>query len=130
MAVIFLEQIEVAGLWTKLHVFASDVDAEAITAARDGACSPTIEEVVPPKRLARFFVRKDARWRASTDLSAAIVFAVQDLLADPPSSRLDMVSCRNLLICLRPDAQARVIEAFHFTVRNGEYCCLDRRRLQ
>ncbi len=119
LAMLFVEQIEAAGRPIKLQVFASDVDAEAITAARDGAYASAIEEVVSPERLARFFERENAGWRAAPDLRATIVFTVQDLLADPPFSHLDMVSCRNLLIYLRPDAQARVIEAFHFALRDG-----------
>ncbi len=99
-----------AGRPIKLQVFASDVDAEAIAAARDGAYPAAIEACVSPARLARFFVREDAGWRAAADLRATIVFTVQDILADPPFSRLDMVSCRNLLIYLRPDAQARVLD--------------------
>ncbi len=119
LAILLLEQIEAAERPIKLQVFASDVDAEAITAARDGAYPAAIEEVVSPERLARFFVRESAGWRATPDLRAAIVFTVQDVLADPPFSHLDMVSCRNLLIYLRPDAQARVIDAFHFALRDG-----------
>ncbi len=119
LAMLFLEQIEAAGRPIKLQVFASDVDAEAIKAARDGAYPAVIEAVVSPQRLARFFVREDAGWRAAPDLRAAIVFTVQDLLADPPFSRLDMVSCRNLLIYLRPDAQARLTQSFHFALREG-----------
>jgi two-component system CheB/CheR fusion protein len=119
LAMLFLEQIEAAERPIKLQVFASDVDAEAIRVARDGAYPSTIAEFLSPERLARFFVREDAGWRASPDLRAAIVFTVQDVLADPPFAHLDMVSCRNLLIYLRPDAQARVIEAFHFALRDG-----------
>jgi two-component system CheB/CheR fusion protein len=119
LAMLFLEQIEASGRAVKLQVFASDVDAEAIAAARDGAYPAAIEDSVAPARLARFFVREDAAWRAAPDLRAAIVFTIQDVLADPPFSRLDMVSCRNLLIYLRPDAQARVLAAFHFALRDG-----------
>ena len=119
LAMLFLEEIEASSRQIKLQVFASDVDAEAITAARDGAYPVAIETAVSPDRLARFFVREDAGWRAAPHLRAAIVFTVQDVLADPPFSRLDMVSCRNLLIYLRPDAQARVIDAFHFALRDG-----------
>ena len=119
LAMLFLEKIEAAERPIKLQVFASDVDAEAITVAREGAYPSAIEGVVSPERLSRFFVREDAGWRAAPDLRAAIVFTVQDVLADPPFSRLEMVSCRNLLIYLRPDAQARVIEAFHFALRDG-----------
>ena len=119
LAMLFLERIEALSSRIKLQVFASDVDAEAITAARDGAYPVAIETVVSPERLARFFVREDTGWRAAPDLRAAIVFTVQDVLADPPFSRLDMVSCRNLLIYLRPDAQARATDAFHFALRAG-----------
>ncbi|WP_254066569.1 chemotaxis protein CheB [Acidisoma sp. S159] len=119
LAMLFLEKIEAAERRIKLQVFASDVDAEAIAVAREGAYPSVIKEVVSPERLSRFFVREDAGWRAASNLRAAIVFTVQDVLADPPFSRLDMVSCRNLLIYLRPDAQARVIEAFHFALRDG-----------
>ena len=119
LAMLFLEQIEAAGRQIKLQVFASDVDAEAITLARDGTYPAATLEALSPARLARFFVREDSGWRAAPDLRGAIVFTVQDVLADPPFSRLDMVSCRNLLIYLRPDAQARAIEAFHFALRDG-----------
>jgi len=118
LAMLFLEQIEAAARPVKLQVFASDVDAEAIAMARDSAYPATIEDSVTPARLARFFMREGTGWRATPDLRAAIVFTVQDVLADPPFSRLDMVSCRNLLIYLRPDAQARVLEAFHFALRD------------
>jgi two-component system CheB/CheR fusion protein len=74
---------------------------------------------VQQSRLARFFVREGEEWRAAPVLRGVIVFTVHDVLADPPFSRLDMVSCRNLLIYLRADAQARVHEAFHFALRDG-----------
>ncbi len=119
LAILFLEQIEATGSPVRLQVFASDVDAEAVAAARDGAYPASTEDSVTPARLARFFVREEPGWRATPSLRSAIVFAVQDVLADPPFSRLDMVSCRNLLIYLRADAQARVLERFHFALRDG-----------
>ena len=72
-----------------------------------------------PARLARFFSKEDHNYRVLPELRAAVVFTVQDVLADPPFSRLDLVSCRNLLIYLRPDAQAKVISLFHFALREG-----------
>ena len=72
-----------------------------------------------PARLARFFSKEDHSYRVSPELRAAVVFTVQDVLADPPFSRLDLVSCRNLLIYLRPEAQAKVISLFHFALREG-----------
>ena len=72
-----------------------------------------------PARLARFFSKEDHNYRILPELRAAVVFTVQDVLADPPFSRLDLVSCRNLLIYLRPEAQAKVISLFHFALREG-----------
>ncbi len=103
----------------KLQVFASDVDADAIAAARDGVYPDTIASQISAERLARFFVKEDHGYRVSPELRAAVVFTVQDVLADPPFSRLDMISCRNLLIYLGPEAQAKVIALFHFALREG-----------
>ncbi len=72
-----------------------------------------------PARLARFFTKEDHGYRILPELRAAVVFTVQDVLADPPFSRLDLVSCRNLLIYLRPEAQAKIVSLFHFALRPG-----------
>ena len=103
----------------KLQVFASDVDPDAIARAREGLYPRTIEADVSPARLDRFFSKEDQNYRVLPELRAAVVFTVQDVLADPPFSRLDLVSCRNLLIYLRPEAQAKVISLFHFALREG-----------
>ena len=119
LAMLFREAIVAAKLNTKLQVFASDVDADAVTHARDGFYPEAIEADVSPARLERFFSREDHGYRVSDELRAAVVFTVQDVLADPPFSRLDLVSCRNLLIYLAPEAQAKIISLFHFALREG-----------
>jgi two-component system CheB/CheR fusion protein len=119
LTMLFREQIAAARPGVKLQVFASDIDPDAIASAREGFYPTAIEADVPPARLARFFSKEDHGYRVSPDLRAAVVFTVQDVLADPPFSRLDMVSCRNLLIYLRPEAQARAVSAFHFALRQG-----------
>ncbi|MEO7065670.1 MAG: chemotaxis protein CheB [Rhodanobacter sp.] len=101
----------------KLQVFASDVDADAVTSARDGLYPETIEAEVSAKRLARFFSKDEHGYRVLPDLRGAVVFTVQDVLSDPPFSRLDMVSCRNLLIYLGAKAQAKAIALFHFALK-------------
>ena len=103
----------------KMQVFASDVDADAIATARDGLYPDTIEASVSTDRLDRFFIREPHGYRIKPDLRAGVVFTVQDLLVDPPFSRLDFVSCRNLLIYLLPEAQAKVLRLFHFALRPG-----------
>jgi two-component system, chemotaxis family, CheB/CheR fusion protein len=119
LAMIFREQIAATKRNIKLQVFASDVDPDAVASAREGLYPGTIEADVSPERLARFFAKEDRGYRVLPELRAAVVFTVQDVLADPPFSRLDLVSCRNLLIYLLPEAQAKVISLFHFALREG-----------
>ncbi|MGO9758785.1 MAG: chemotaxis protein CheB [Roseiarcus sp.] len=119
LAMLFREQISAGKRDVKLQVLASDIDPDAVASAREGLYPPTIEADVSPARLARFFSKEGHNYRVSPDLRAAVVFTVQDVLADPPFSRLDFISCRNLLIYLRPEAQAKVVSLFHFALREG-----------
>ncbi len=119
LAMLFLEEIKAQNRAIKLQVFASDVDADAVVDAREGFYPETIEADISAARLARFFAKEDHGYRVMPDLRAVVVFTVQDVLADPPFSRLDLVSCRNLLIYLLPEAQAKVISLFHFALREG-----------
>ncbi|MFL6692284.1 MAG: CheR family methyltransferase, partial [Ramlibacter sp.] len=103
-----------------LQVFATDLDEEAISAAREGLYPFAIEADVSEERLRRFFVREHRGWRVRRELRESVLFAVHDVLKDSPFSRLDLVSCRNLLIYLNRDAQQRAMETFNFgLVRQG-----------
>lgn len=119
LTMLFREAISAAKSNVKLQVFASDIDADAVASAREGFYPEAIEAEVSPDRLARFFLKEDHGYRVAPELRASVIFTVQDVLADPPFARLDLVSCRNLLIYLRPEAQARVLSAFHFALREG-----------
>ena len=119
LTMLFREAIAEARSSVKLQVFASDVDPDAVAEARNGLYPETIAADVSPERLARFFTKEDNKYRVSPELRGSVVFTVQDVLADAPFSRLDMVSCRNLLIYLRAEAQAKVISIFHFALREG-----------
>ena len=117
LVMLFREAITAAKLNVKLQVFASDVDPDAVAAAREGLYPEAITADVSSARLSRFFAKEKHGYRVSPELRSVVVFAVQDVLADPPFSRLDLVSCRNLLIYLRPEAQAKIISLFHFALR-------------
>ncbi len=119
LVMLFREAASAAKMELKLHVFASDTDAEAVAAARDGLYPETIVSDVSAARLARFFSRESGGWRVSPELRSAVVFTVQDVLGDPPFSRIDLISCRNLLIYLRPEAQAKVHALFDYALRDG-----------
>jgi len=119
LAMLFQEQIAAARSDVRLQVFASDVDPDAIARAREGQYSQSIEAEVSPMRLARFFSKDEHGYKIVQELRAQVIFTVQDVLTDPPFSRIDLVSCRNLLIYLRPEAQVKVISLFHFALREG-----------
>ncbi|NKC33590.1 chemotaxis protein CheB [Falsiroseomonas selenitidurans] len=119
IAMLFREAISAAGSDIRLQIFASDKDADAVATARQAHYPLSIETAVSAARLARFFTREETDWQVNSDLRSLVVFTVQDVLADPPFSRLDFVSCRNLLIYLKPQAQARVAALFRFALRPG-----------
>ena len=119
LAMLFREQIDASKRDVKLQIFASDVDPDAVATAREGLYPDSVEADVPPERLARFFSKEDRFYRISAELRSSVVFTVHDVLADPPFARLDFVSCRNLLIYLLPEAQAKVISIIHFALREG-----------
>ena len=102
-----------------LQIFATDIDENAIADAREGIYPLTIEADVSQERLRRFFSNYSGGYRVKKDIREMVLFAPHDVLRDPPFSRLDLITCRNLLIYLKPDAQHRVLDIFHFALRPG-----------
>jgi len=117
LAILLREALSAAKRNVKLQIFASDIDPDAVATAREGYYPASIAADVGAERLERFFTEESSGYRILPDLRAQVVFAVQDVLIDPPFARLDMVSCRNLLIYLQPKAQATVISLFHFALK-------------
>ena len=100
----------------ELQVFATDLSPEAIATARAGVYPPNIVADVSPERLARFFVPTDRGYRISEALRERVIFAQQNAVMDPPFPRLDLVSCRNLLIYLMPELQMRLLRLLHYSL--------------
>ena len=118
-------QVEKSGGKTNFQIFATDADFAALATARTG--SYPAEEIganVSAERLKRFFSRKDGRYQVIKNIRERIVFAAQNLTADPPFSRLDLISCRNLLIYLDQEVQRKIIALFHFALREGGFLFL------
>lgn len=107
-----------------IQIFATDLDEEAIQAARDGTYPETIAADVSRERLRRYFQEVHGRYRVRKEVREQVLFAVHDLLRDSPFSRLDLISCRNLLIYLKAEAQQRVLDIFHFALRPGGFLLL------
>jgi two-component system CheB/CheR fusion protein len=107
--ILLMEQLEVEHKNCPIQVFATDLDEEALDVARTGIYPESIAADVSPERLARFFVRSDElTFQVNKVVREAAVFAAQNPINDPPFSKLDLVSCRNLLIYLEPDVQKKV----------------------
>lgn len=124
LAMVAIERMEAAGREPNLQVFATDVDREALDVARAGIYPAGIVADLEPQRLERFFSRRDDGWQVGKALREKVVFAPQNLLADPPFSRMDLVSCRNVLIYLEPQLQRQVLKVFHFAIRDGGFLVL------
>lgn len=125
IAILFLEQFAAAKQPASLQIFATDIDDESLDVARAGLYPGSIAGDVSSERLQRFFVRtNNHRYQASQSLREAITFAPQNLVGDAPFSKLDLIACRNVLIYLEPDVQAKVIALFHFALLDGGYLVL------
>jgi two-component system CheB/CheR fusion protein len=102
-----------------LKVFATDLDKDAIDKARSGVYTENIAADVSPERLDRFFVKLEHGCRVATEIREMVVFAPQSLIMDPPFTKLDFLSCRNLMIYLAAEMQEKLIPLFHYSLRPG-----------
>ena len=100
-----------------MQIFGSDVDDEAIDAARAGIYPPSIAEEVSAERLDRYFQRVTKGYQVCQSIRDRCIFALQDLIRDPPFSRIDLLSCRNLLIYLQSPLQQKVLQLFHYALQ-------------
>lgn len=116
LAILFLEVKAAAASDVKIQVFASDLEEDAIATAREGFYPAAISTTITPDLLARYFIPEDGGYRVIQTLREMVVFTVHDILSDPPFSKLDLISCRNLLIYLSAAAQSKVIARFHFAL--------------
>lgn len=100
----------------KTQVFATDIDAAAIDTARRGIYSANALEGVSPERLDRFFIRTGEGYQVKADIRDAVVFAQHNIISDPPFIKLDLISCRNMLIYFSPELQKNLIPIFHYAL--------------
>ena len=102
-----------------LQIFATDLDRDAIEKARAGVYLANIAADVSPERLGRFFVQVDRGYQVSKPIRETVFFAPQNVIMDPPFTKLDLVSCRNLLIYLMPELQKKLLPLFHYSLNPG-----------
>ncbi len=119
LAMLLAEESERARKPLDIKVFATDTAERTLANARGGVYPGGIEAEISPQRLERFFQKEDAVYRVRQELRQSVIFAPQNILQDPPFSRLDIATCRNLLIYLEPSVQTRLLTVLHFGLRQG-----------
>jgi two-component system CheB/CheR fusion protein len=119
LAMVLRECMDEARHQYKVLIYSTDIDEDAIAAARSGTYPPNISIDISPERLRRFFTKVENGFRIKKEIREMVVFAVQDVIKDPPFTRLDLLSCRNLLIYFEPELQNRLIPAFHYALNPG-----------
>ena len=126
IAISFLETLEETNQPRTLQIFATDLNEAQLNKARRGLYPKSLAEDMnmSPSRLRRFFEEEDEGYRVSKQLRSMVVFARQNLTADPPFSRMDIISCRNLLIYLEPSLQKKSLPTFHYALKPGGFLIL------
>jgi two-component system, chemotaxis family, CheB/CheR fusion protein len=124
IAVLLREHMDKVRAVPKVQIFATDIDDNALVVARTGRYPGPLLENVSRQRLKRFFTGDDVSYSVNKDLRDMCIFSAHSVIKDPPFSRIDLISCRNLLIYFGADYQSRVIPVFHFALRPRGYLFL------
>jgi len=124
LAILLREHIDTLRVAPKVQLFATDIDENALLVARTGRYPEPLLENVSKQRLKRFFSGDDVSYSVNKDIRDLCIFSAHSVIKDPPFSRIDLISCRNLLIYFGTDFQARVFPVFHFALRPSGYLFL------
>ncbi len=109
---------------TKVLIYATDIDKDAISFARQGLYPANIAADVSTERLQRFFIKEESYHRIRKEIREMVVFAPQNIITDPPFTKLDLLCCRNLLIYLTPELQKKLLPLFHYSLNPGSFLFL------
>ena len=124
LAILMQELMEETGRKLEIKIFATDIDTQAIERASKGVFPESISEDITPERLAKYFTEKKDQYHISKEIRKMIIFAPHNMFSDPPFGKLDLISCRNVLIYFQPVLQKAVFAIFHTALKNGGYLFL------
>ena len=124
MGMLLLDQLALAQKSCRVQIFATDIDEGALEVARQAIYPESVSADLSHERVDRFFTQLESTYQVNKPLREAVVFAVQNLITDAPFSKLDLISCRNVLIYLEPEVQKKIISLLHFALNPGGYLFL------
>ena len=124
IAILFQEVMEELEVQRDVKIFATDVDSRAIETAGKGVFSENITEDVTPERLAKYFYRQNDQYHIDKGIRRMIIFATHNMFADPPFGKLDLISCRNVMIYFQPVMRRGLFAIFHSALKNGGFLFL------
>jgi two-component system CheB/CheR fusion protein len=126
LAIVFKETLEKVNPYAgiSLQIFATDLDNEAIESARKGVFPENIATDISPKRLSRFFLKTDEGYRINTEIREMVVFAKHNIILHPPFTKIDIITCRNLLIYMDAELQKKLLGLFYYSLNNDGYMVL------
>jgi two-component system CheB/CheR fusion protein len=124
IAILMREHMDTLSALPRVQIFATDIDQHALSVARAARYPEALLDTVTPERRKRFFIPDGGSYVVSKDVRDLCIFSPHSVIRDPPFSRIDLVSCRNLLIYFGPDAQDQVIPIFHNSLKPGGYLFL------
>ena len=124
LSMLFRAEATLQNAARKTQIFASDIDERAISIARRGCYPESIVTDVPVAHLRQYFSREGAHFQVKKEIRDSVLFAVHNILRDPPFSKLQLITCRNLLIYLDRRAQREVLQTFHFALQPGGFLFL------
>ena len=124
LAMLLVEAATRQNIAPHFQIFASDLDERSVAHAREGVYPSAIEADVSPERLERFFTREGDHYHIKNEIRDRVLFTNHNILRDPPFSHQDLIVCRNLLIYLQRDVQAKVFDIFHYALNPDGYVFL------
>ena len=119
VAIIISELMEEEGIHREVHIFATDIDEQAIRTARAGAYSATDVSDMSGELVKKHFTLKNEIYKINKNIRDMIIFSRHDVVRDPPFTKLDLITCRNLLIYFNASLQTRILPMFHYALKSG-----------
>ncbi|MFP4527214.1 MAG: chemotaxis protein CheB [Candidatus Kapaibacterium sp.] len=124
LAIMFREHMDKINSYYDIKIFATDIDRDSIEYASAGVYPASILTDVSEEHIKKYFTKKNDMFQVSETIRQMVIFATHNIIKDPPFSKINMISCRNLLIYLKPSLQKKVLSAFRFSLVSGGYLLL------